>query len=404
MRYDHMQTVGLAEPKSGLSGSVTEALTLSEYGFYFVISYTVLGVPLGLTLMGDIGAGFLLILILGTCAIALGSALRTVLWTAWIPLVCGLSHLFIQLVLHGQSMYAMYVYQFGPWLISLVVVQSLALYRPNFLHRFAWFTLFIGLAMLPFVSLAQIDGYERVRFDTSVGYGHANALGAWFGFCALYLTIKGYVETRLAYRLGTWLMAIGSLYIVTLTVSRGALVALAASLIVASRRLLKIGVLPILLLGGLLLGLIELGTFDQALNAYGRRAGEETGRFVVWPLLLEQFSRSPFIGVGVSQTGALTNTGKFVTPHNSFLLFAVASGILPLVLFSAYCFRSGMAGLRSEGADGNSTYFLPLVVYSVLITSSGNMDFMTPWAIVSLAVPIAASVHKANQFASSGRQ
>ena len=56
----------------------------------------------------------------------------------------------------------MYVYQFGPWLISLVIVQALAMYRPDFLHRFAWFTLFIGLATLPFMSCREGGGYVRI--------------------------------------------------------------------------------------------------------------------------------------------------------------------------------------------------------------------------------------------------
>ena len=190
-------------------------------------------------------------------------------------------------------------------------------------------------------------------------------------------------------------MAVGSLYVVTLTVSRGALLALAVSLLIAGRRLLKVGLSPVLLLAGLLLGLTELGVFDRAFHAYDIRANEESGRFKVWPLLIEQFLNSPFIGNGASNAGAVLNTGKFVTPHNSFLLFAVASGIVPLVLFATYCFGSGMAARRAEHSDQNSMFYLPLVVYTVLITFAGNLDFMTPWAIVSLAVPVAAIVHQA---------
>lgn len=387
-----MQAVGIALANDRMSDSHTAALAPVEYGYYFVIFYTMLGAPFGLILMGGIGSGFLMIPVLGLCFVALGPSLMPTIRSAWIPLTCGASYLFIQLVLHSESLYFPYVYAFGPWLISLIVVQALAMHRPNFLHRFAMFTLFMGFAILPFMSLRQGGVYERIGLDSEVGYANPNALAGWFGFCTLYLTIKGYVETRPAHRLASWLMAIVSLYVVTLTVSRGALLAVTASLLVASRRLLKVGLLPAFLLAGLALGLMEFGVFDQAARSYSLRAGEETGRFLVWPLLIEGFLNSPLIGTGASHAGAVTITGKFITPHNSFLFFAVASGVIPLVLFCTYCVRSGLSGLRRHSSDiQDAPYHLPFVTYTVLIICAGNLDFMAPWAIVSLAVPISAA-------------
>jgi hypothetical protein len=243
----------------------------------------------------------------------------------------------------------------------------------------------------------------RLGLDREVAtLANPNALAGWFGFCALYLTIKGYVETRPAYRLTAWLMAVGFLYVVTLTVSRGALIAFLASLVVASRRLLRLGLLPVLLLVGLLWGLMELGVFDQAIYSYTRRGAEETGRLKVWPLLIEMFLNSPAIGVGASHAGAVISTGSFVTPHNGFLLFAVASGVVPLGLFCAYIFRSGKAALLTSASDKDSVFYLPLVLYTVMITSSGNMSFMDHWAVVSLAMPVAASVSRMHRDETSG--
>ena len=244
--------------------------------------------------------------------------------------------------------------------------------------------------MLPYMSFGQAAGYERVGLDRSVGYANPNALAGYFGFCCLYLVIRGYVESRIAYRLTAWLMATASLFIVTLTVSRGALVAIAVSLLVASRKLLKLGVFPVLLLTGLLLGIMATGVFDQAMDAYTRRAGEETGRLKIWPLTIEKFFNSPMIGVGASGAGVWTSPDKYQTPHNSFLLFAVASGVIPLALFCAYCLRSGMAALRASMSNQDSAFYLPLVTYAVLVTFAGNLDFMLPWAVVSLAMPISA--------------
>jgi hypothetical protein len=242
--------------------------------------------------------------------------------------------------------------------------------------------------MLPFMSVKIGGEYDRFGLERGVGYANPNAMAAWFGFCVLYLTIKGYVEARPAYRLAAWLMAVVSLYIATLAVSRGAIIAIAASLLVTSRQLLRVGLFPALILAGLLFGLVEIGVFDRAINAFSRRGAEDSGRLQIW-----QFINSPLIGKGASHARAFTN-GIFRTPHNSFLLFAVASGIVPLLLVCAYCFRSGMAAVRANSADQDFMFYLPLVVYTVLITSAGNLDFMTPWAIVSLAVPIAASSTK----------
>jgi O-antigen ligase len=377
---------------------MSDSLAPVEYGYYFVMFYTAVGGPLGLILIGGIGSGFLLIPLLGWCAIALGPSFLSILRSAWIPLACGASYLIIQLILHGEALHTLYVYQFGPWILSLVIVQALAIYRTDFLHRFAWFTILIGLAMLPFLSFRSDAGYVRAGLETGVGlaYSNPNALGGWFGFCLVYLTIKGYVETRPVYRLAAWVMAVGSLYVVTLAVSRAALLAATVSLLVASRRLLKAGFLPVLLLAGLLIGLREIGVFDEAIDAFSRRGMEDTGRLQVWPLLIEKFINSPFIGYGASKVGTVTATGAFRTPHNGFLLIAVASGIVPLLLFCAYCYRSGMAAWRANAADQDFMFYLPLVVYTLLMASSGNGDFTMPWAIVSLAVPVVA-VYRVHQ-------
>jgi hypothetical protein len=389
-----MQTVGFASVNEEIDEPLAASLAPAEYGYYFVIFYTVLGIPLGLILTGGIGSGFLMIPVAALCVLALGRSFLKVIQTAWIPIACGSSYLFIQVALHGESMYAMYVYQFGPWLFSVVVVQALAMHRPKFLHRFAWFMVFMGLATLPFMTVAQVGEYQRFGMERGVGNSNANAVAATFGFCALYLTIKGYVETRPAYRVATWIMAVASMYVVTLTVSRGALLAVAASLLVAGRRLWKVGVLPLLLFATLVAGLIQFGVFDQAIDSYGRRAGEETGRLKVWPLLIEKFLDSPVIGVGASRVGTWIRPDKYTTPHNSFLLFAVASGIVPLGLFCLYCYRSGITAIRANIDDKDSMFYLPLVVYTVLITSAGNMDFMAPWAVVSLAAPSAVGVRQ----------
>jgi hypothetical protein len=391
-----MQTLGFASADARMSESLGGVgLAPAEYGYYFVILYTVLGGPLGLILMGGIGSGFLLIPILALCFIALGPSVLTVIQTAWIPIACGVSYLFIQLALHGESLYGAYIYPFGPWLLSIVIVQALAIHRPNFLHRFAWFTFFVGLAMLPFMSIYEVKGYGRMGLEHGLGYSNPNALADWFGFCMLYLTIKGYSEKRPPYRLALWVMAVVSLYLVTLTGSRGVLITIAISLLAASRLLLKTGFFPMVMFAGLLVGLIEVGVFDQVIRMYTIRGAEETGRLTVWPLLIEKFLNSPVIGIGASNARAITPSGAVITPHNAFLLFAVSSGLIPLLLFIVYIVKSGMAAFRANAPkQPDALFYLPIVIYVALIASQGNTDFMAPWAVVCLAVPVAANVYQ----------
>ena len=70
-----MQAVGIAQINDRMSDSLAGSLAPVEYGYYFVIFYTILGAPLGLILMGGIGSGFLLIPVLGLCFVALGPSL-----------------------------------------------------------------------------------------------------------------------------------------------------------------------------------------------------------------------------------------------------------------------------------------------------------------------------------------
>ena len=369
------------------------ALMVLEGGYYFTIFYTVLGGAFGLTI-GNIGSGFLMLPLFGLCLFATGPYLMTVLYPISLALCCGVSYLLIELFIHNESLSALYVRDFGPWLLSLVIVQSLAL-RPRFLHRFAVFSFLIGLAILPFLNVRQGSTYARFGLEAAVGYSNPNAMAGWFGFCAVYFTIRGYVDKRTIMRIGSWLAGIGCLYVVTLTVSRGTLLAVAVAVLLASRHLLRGGFLPLFLLGGLGWIVIQLGVFDEATHSYTMRGIEETGRLLVWPLLIERMLESPLVGVGASHTGeVVVQTGEFITPHNGFLLIGVASGIAPLMLFIAHWVRAAKhAWLANAGAWPDAAFHGPLLAYTLLIVCAGNLDFMTPWAIVSLAIPLAARVN-----------
>ncbi len=367
--------------------SIFTGLSFSELGYSFVVFYSVLGAPLGLT-VGNVGVGILLLLVLGVCFAEGGSGLASVFRQISWALASAVSYLVIQLLIHDESSSQLYVRNVGIWIPSLIVVQWLV-GREQFLHRFAFVTIALGFAMLPYMNTYGGGGYQRFGLDNSVGFANPNDLGCWYGFCALYLTLAGFSARTTGTRVFCWIVGLACLYLVTLTLSRSPLIALAAALLVASRRLFKDSFPLLLLLGGLAYGAMLLGVFDTALKSYGLRATEETGRLRIWPMLIEKFMNAPLLGIGASHAGAVDAGGKFITPHNGFMLIGVSSGIVPLAFFVGHWIKAAKAALRAYvGNWSGSEFHLPLLVYALLVTNSGNQSFMAPWAIVCLALPI----------------
>jgi O-antigen ligase len=260
--------------------------------------------------------------------------------------------------------------------------------RQHFFHRFASVTVCIGLAMIPFMNIFSAGAYQRVGLERGVGFANPNDLGAWYGFCVLYLTIAGFTARGAGVRVCCWVLALVCFYLVTLTVSRAPLLAMAAATVIGSRRLLKQGFLLLLALLGLVYGAVELGVFDTAMQSYGLRAVEETGRLRVWPLLIDRFVESPLTGVGASHVGTWVR-GDYITPHNGLLLIAVASGVLPIALFIGHWIKAAKAAFYAKDDNfPDSIFHLPMLTYAFLIMLTGNMSFMVPWAIVCMALPL----------------
>jgi O-antigen ligase len=362
-----------------------------EWGYYFLLFYTIMGGTWGL-FVSNLGSA-LMVILLGWCLLELRSRVVEVIGLVAFPLGCGLSYLFIQVFLHEESLKDADVLPFAQWVVALIIVQSLSL-RRNFFHRFAPVMLSIGVAFLPYMAGLLEAHTPRMRLDKGVEYSHPNQLAEWYGFCTVYLTILGYITRRNTVRILYWLIAVGCLYMVTLTVSRGGLLAVAIAIVVASRHLLKSGFLPILLLACLSWIPVELGVFDEATRSYGVRGMEETGRFVVWPAAVDRFLDAPLIGVGASHTSTATTVGS-ITPHNGFLFLAVASGIVPFALFVAYWLRAAWAALQANTRRSpDAAFHIPLLIFTFLTVSLGNLTFMAPWAIVSLALPMAAGLRQ----------
>jgi O-antigen ligase/polysaccharide polymerase Wzy-like membrane protein len=360
-----------------------------EYAYYFYLFYAMIGTALGLS-VGNLGGGMVALLTV-FCIMLLASRATTVYAPIALPLGCMISYTVLQLFVYGEPLMEGSVRTFIDWIQALIIVHALAL-RQGFLHRFALAAFVIGLTVMPYLQIAEhastLD-YKRVGAEQGVYLSNANGLASWFGFCTVYFIIVAIETKRGLIRVASGLVAVGCLYVVGMTVSRGALLAVAIATIVALRRLLKRGFLPVLCFAMLSWILYASGLFDRVESFYAARGMEETGRLIVWPLVLERFLNSPLVGVGVSQVTTYIS-GDPITPHNSFLFIALASGIIPLAFYVAYWWRVAKSALRAHTERTvDAPFCLPLVLYAFLLSLTTNL-LMESWLIVTLATVMAA--------------
>jgi hypothetical protein len=357
-----------------------------EYAYYAVFIYGILAPALGLLI--SMLAGGMVVLLTALCILHFGARVVTVYTPIAFPLGCAASFMAVQVLVHNESLQDMR--PFIIWFFTLILLHSLAL-RRGFLHRFVRVAFVLGLAVLPYLQYqGEGIGVERAGLDRAMSLGelaNPNGFAAWFGFCSLYFTIAGIETKRNMVRVAAWFIAVICLFLVSLTVSRGALFAFAIAAIVAFRRLLKRGFIPGLCLIILSCVIYEAGLFQTTAHMYAARAAEETGRFIVWPMAFERFLSAPLTGVGISHVGIYTSVKHMITPHNSFLFIALASGVVPLGFFLTYWIGVARAAFSSNAAQTvDAPFQVPLVLYSLVISLFGNDTFLSPWMIVILSV------------------
>lgn len=347
-----------------------------------------MGASIGLSIR-MLGAGMMAILA-AFCVWSLGPRISTVYRAIVFPVSVAISFLVLQFSIHGESPSRHFI----TWIMALIIVQSLCL-RQGFLHRFAVAAFIIGLTTLPFVQYQDAGG-EVVRAglerDISGIIANPNGLAMWFGFCCVFFAVIG-IETKRNYlRVASWLAATACLTVVGMTVSRGALIAVTTAIVIASRHILKRSFLPVLLLVILASIIVGLGLFEQQTAFYVERGLEETGRFLIWPVVLQRFLDSPLLGVGPSNIQTfIFGRNKFYAPHNGFLYVGLACGVIPLAFFVAYWVRATQGAFRVHTKYlSNAPFFLPLLTYAFLTTMTSDTVFMSPWMVVILSTAIAA--------------
>lgn len=368
-----------------------------EYSYYFVIAYTILGGYFGLEI--PLLAAGLIVGLSFFCLLHFGLHAKKVLAPVAFLLVAMVSYIGVQIAFHQTSLTHSHITQSVLWVSGIIIVQSLAL-RPGFLYRCAIVLFVIGILPLRDLTSGGVaDGaVHQARLDAAVqgNLSHPAGLAYWFGFCAVFFAIAGLEEKRVRIRLLYWVAAVGCLLVVALTVQRGPLLAAAIALTIGFRSILKQGFLPVLLLMILTGIVIESGLFADSVAQYQVRGLEETGRLIIWPIIIERILDSPWVGVGTDLgtwvgVGATYVVGtqlvdsRFVTPHNAFLSFALASGVVPFALFVAFWIRATLASLTHRDGSDSAVFRIPFLVYGFAFFMLGDGS-PEPWALLILSV------------------
>lgn len=366
-----------------------------EYTYYALLFYSMIAPSIGIFV--PILAGGMLLVLAAFCVIRLGSRATAVYAPLRLLLACAISFLVVELMVHDASITESLPRAFITWILALIIIQSLYL-RQGLLHRYALALFSLGLTTLPYLIVKGLGSgtmRDRVAVDRSAiagDFNNSNGLGAWFGFYCLYFVIVSIETKRNGVRVASSLAAVGCLYVVGLSVSRGALVATVIGITIAFRGLLKRGFVPLLvfiILSGIM---YNCGVFDQIISHYTTRGVEDTGREAVWPIAIERILSSPLLGVGGANTATyVPHAQKLVEPHNSFIYFALSSGVLPFALFVACWIRAAQNAFSYDEPLADGPFRLPLLIYTLMNTLVGDLAFMAPWGILTFVVAMASS-------------
>jgi hypothetical protein len=361
-----------------------------EYLYYFVVFYSLVAAFLGIEL--PLVAAGTTVALAGYCYTRMGSRAKKVFAPIGFLLACTLSFILVQMVVHGVSITDQIIRTFILLICGMIIVQSLCL-RSGFLRRCTIVLFAIGLIAVPYL-VSTAGEVERAAAGVEIGGGMRNAggLGYWFGFCLVSFAILGLEAKQSTVRILYWLAAIGCLFIVGLTVTRGALIASAIAITVGFRGLLRRGFVPVLVLIILTGVIFESGLFSHAISEYTGRGTEETGREKLWPDAIERILASPlttFIGVGASNVGS--DIIKHAPPHNSFLFFALSSGIVPFAFWVFFWIQAGQRSFSHIEPLEYGSFRIPFLLY-IFVHSMLNDISTETWVLLTLCVGAGSGV------------
>jgi len=228
-----------------------------------------------------------------------------------------------------------------------LTVSAIVLYFAAFMQRFA-----PGVAFLPRWYLSPLGSPDVFAAAAQQRIGGVLTHALMGDFAAVICVVQIYLAIRARgtplWRALHWVLVAVSIYVVSLTGNRGALIALVAGLLLFGwvfRREItapRILVGLIALFGVLMLGERTLGRFEgnitlltRMFDTYVERGIPDTRR-QSWSYVWQRIADRPWLGHGpFYPLEGLSLSGKAAWPHNAFLFYFFSIGLvgLPTYLF-----------------------------------------------------------------------
>jgi O-antigen ligase len=126
--------------------------------------------------------------------------------------------------------------------------------------------------------------------------------------------------------------------------------------------------------------------FDKIVSNYEARGNEETGRGIMWPIIVGRILESPIVGVGGYRIMTFIPDQKDpIPPHNSFLFFALSDGIVPAALYVAFWIGAARRSFSDIGRSEYTPFRLPLLLYVLVAFILADVS-VEAWALLALTV------------------
>jgi len=243
--------------------------------------------------------------------------------------------------------------------IILICVMSI-LFSSNSKLPQLKLSLFSGIAILV-VNMLQKNDSLRLSVSSTYDSNDMGVLLLTFFPLILADALKGPKVLRIVYAA----LAVGVLYCIILTGSRGAIVALsfqALYFIYASKRFRVVAIVFVVIASFVVISVADVSLWErfQSLSMEGDQADynltDSSGRLAIWKQGLDIFVHNPILGVGIGQFGTALFylDGKIgLTAHNTYLQVAAEIGIFGVIFFLGLLWKTWTTICRHNDDQGD---------------------------------------------------
>ena len=297
---------------------------------------------------------------------------------------------FIQIFFNGGINSLSFINLFVNWLLLTFFIEGLVILDKNVLKAIALSIILVFIFLWPKRYDVPEGSVTRVYFSGTT-FDNPNTFALWLGFAALIFFYWGQNKPKIFGKIFFWGLSLLSLYFLSQSFSRGAILGLGIALIFSIKYIKKkdLAIILILILLTILTAKNNL-VLENVISGYQLRINLDTGRTLIWKEAFNHLMNHPFTGVGIDSVEILipSLTSSGVSPHNSFLQIGLASGLIPLFVLLAEILLLLFISLKSQYKGSANSYSfppLPLWFYSVIGMFMISEAIYAPWCVAAFA-------------------